>query len=269
MAPGASQPWPEAVPSATVVLARDGDSGVEVLLVLRHENTAFGASYVFPGGLIEPSDALPPSRYAGLDERGADRALGLEQGGIAYFSAAIRELFEEAGVLLATTPDGHWADGAAYADERRALNDGDLDWRRFLERHDLTLAADALHYFAYWVTPRELRRRYSTRFFVAELPAEQEAMHCGGELVDSRWLTVGRALAAAGDGDIVVPPPTEATLRDLAGFETVAAMLEWAEGCCEDGVACCLPAILRDGGKQEVVMPGDPRYPDYGDGEGA
>lgn len=256
-------------PSATVVLARDAAEGVEVLLMQRHASTSYGESYVFPGGLIEAGDTLPSARLAGIDPGSANAALGTAEGGVAYYSAAIRELFEEVGVLLARTPSGEWASGLDYPRERDELNAGSLDWRDFVLANDLTLAADALHYFSYWVTPRELRRRYTTRFFLAAMPEGQAAVHCGGEVVDSRWMTPPAALAAQERGEIGMPMPTEATLRDLQRFDSVAGMLAWADGLCREGVACYLPAMVTVSGEPAFVMPDDPRYPDYTDaGEG-
>jgi 8-oxo-dGTP pyrophosphatase MutT (NUDIX family) len=186
------------------------------------------------------------------------------RGGLDYYSAAIRELFEETGVLLARNgPTGEYpVDAAAW---RRQLNAGEVPWNDLLERHDLALECESLHYFAYWITPRERPRRFSTRFFLARLPEGQAATHDGRELTDSRWATPADALAANDAGDIVLPPPTLATLRDIRGFACVEELLAWARRRSEAGVPRILPAILRSGGKDRVVLPGHPDYPPQAD----
>ena len=151
----------EALPSSTVVLVRDGVPGPELLLVLRHGKASFANSYVFPGGLVEAQDHDVAERCDGQTEAGARRLLDVGSGALAYYSAAIRELFEEAGVLLARGADGRWVNSEALAAYRTGLHDGTANWGEFLARYDLRLACDALRYFAFWVTPREVRRRFS------------------------------------------------------------------------------------------------------------
>ena len=251
------------LPSATVALVRESCAGPELLLVLRHSKASFGDSYVFPGGLVETSDYEVWSRCDGLDAGAANARLDLDNGGLAYYSAAIRELFEEAGILLARNVTGHWPGVDALAADRDALNAGALTWPEFLEAHDLRLACDSLVYFEYWVTPREIPKRFATRFFLARLPDGQVASHCGRELTDSRWLTAAAALADARDAKLQLPRPTEASLETLDDFGDVDSMLAWAEQRCRAGVNCKLPAVISVDGKPRVVMPGDQLYPDY------
>ena len=253
--------------SSTVILVREGESGPELLLVLRHAKTSFGASYVFPGGMLEATDEMIANQGSGLDAAAANTVLNLPTGASAYFSAAIRELFEEAGVLLARTASGYWVDPVPYSNLRDDLNAGRLLWEDFVREKELSLAYDALHYFSFWVTPREMPKRFSTRFFLAALPGEQEAKHCGGELTDSRWMGATEAIAANKAGEIEIPHPTVLTLQRLSKFDSVEAMLEWAKTCSEAGVACYLPAIVTVDGCRQVVMPDSPLYPNYPEGE--
>lgn len=252
------------LPSATVALVRAGSAAPELLLVLRHSKASFGDSYVFPGGLLEPTDYEVWSRCDGLDAGAANARLDLDNGGLAYYSAAIRELFEEAGILLARTTSGRWPAADAFAADRDALNAGTLAWPDFLEAHDLRLVCDSLVYFEYWVTPREIPKRFSTRFFLARMPEGQSASHCGRELTDSRWLTAAAALADARDAKLQLPRPTEASLETLDEFGDVESMVAWAERRCRAGVDCKLPAVISVDGKPRIVMPGDQLYPDYG-----
>lgn len=253
------------LPSATVVLLRDAAPAPELLLVLRHARTSFGSTYVFPGGLLETDDANVAARCDGIDAHAANATLGVRSDGIAYYSAAIRELFEEAGVLLARDAAGNWVDAAGFAEDRVALNAGDDSWRDFLERNDLRLAGDALHYFSFWITPREIPKRFSTRFFAAALPSGQTATHCGTELTDSCWMSAAGALEASKNEGFDLPHPTAVTLKGLSRFADTAATLSWACEQCRRGVDCLLPATVVVDGERQVLMPGDPGYPEYGD----
>lgn len=252
------------LPSATVALARNGADGPELLLVLRHSRASFGDSYVFPGGLVEAQDHEVTGLCRGPGAAAADKLLGVDQGGLAYYSAAIRELFEEAGVLLARDPTGRFADAAPLQPYRSALNSGEERWPEFLARYGLTLACDALNYFAYWITPREIRKRFSTRFFVAAMPDGQTASHCGTELTDSCWLRAEDALARGGSPGFRLPHPTRVSLETLGPFSSVDAMLDWAKQQGRQGVDCNLPAVVSVKGTPTVVMPDDQLYPAYG-----
>jgi len=256
-------PAPEPRGSSTVVLVREMDSIPEVLLVLRHAKSAFGASYAFPGGVIEATDQVIGSQNAGLSDTAASVALDLPAGGGVYFSAAVRELFEEVGILLARTSGGTWVDPRRFSRQRDALNDGNLLWAQFVADNELHLAYDALNYFSFWITPREMAKRFSTRFFIAALPDDQQAEHCGQELTDSRWMSIAQAITANAAGEIDIPHPTVLTLQQLGKFGTAKAMLEWAAQRHETGVPCYQPAIVTTDGRRRVVMPDSPDYPTY------
>lgn len=256
------------LPSATVVLVREGVHAPEVFLVHRHSRTSFGASYVFPGGLLEPADCDACAFSRELPAEAADRTLDLAMGGLDYYSAAIRELFEESGVLLARhRGSGRFAGGAVGELEtaRAQLNSGDLNWCDFLERYRLDLACESLHYLAYWITPRDRPKRFSTRFFLAVLPDGQHAMHDGRELTDSRWMTAAAAIAASEQGEVVLPPPTLATLKDVAHHTDLGELVEWAGRRAASGVPRILPAIVSSGGAERIVMPWHPDYPPEAD----
>lgn len=227
-------------PSSTVVLVRPGTEAPEVLMVKRHERSAFGSAHAFPGGVLEHSDRLVHARCAGIDASAANRQLAVPRGGLDYFSAAIRELFEEAGVLLAPTlPDPATLDAA-----RTELNAGTLAWDRFIEDEGLTLLCDRLHYFSFWITPEGLPKRYSTRFFLAELPDAQQARHCGAEITDSIWLPARAVLAAGREGRMRVHYPTRKTLESIAALRSVRELCTWASDCAVRGVVCDQPAAV-------------------------
>lgn len=238
-------------PSSTVVLAREGAGAPELLLMRRHERTAFGGAHAFPGGVLEAADRRVDDHCEGITSAEADALLDT-QGALAYFSAAVRELFEESGVLLASGTSSV-ADLEAARD---GLNDGTLDWQAFVRGNALQLQCDALHYFSFWITPEALPRRFSTRFFLAVLPQGQDAAHCGGELTDSCWMSAGDALAASRDGSIRLHFPTIRTLEVLERCRTLDELLEWAARRASEGVPCIFPEIKERQGEARVIVAG-------------
>ncbi len=244
-------------PSSTVVLARPGTSGPEIFMVRRHARSAFGDAYAFPGGVVEDADHAVYRFCTGVDERTANKYLGVDRDGLSFYSAAIRELFEESGILLADVARLEEEPGPA----RDALNEGIDDWASFVERNRLQLQCDALHYFSHWITPPSRARRYSTRFFLAAVPDTQEARHCGGELVDSCWSTADAMLDAAREGTRKLHFPTVKTLESVARHRTVDDLLQWAAECVSWGVTTMAPVIIERHGRPEIVLPGDRDYP--------
>ncbi len=225
-------------PSSTVILLREGSDEPELFMVRRHADASFGAAYAFPGGVMDASDSEGHEYCEGRTAAAANTALGLESGGLNYFVAAIRELFEETGVLLAThdVPDDELVSSQAH------LNSGSLTWNEFINEHDLRLHCDQLRYFSHWITPDELPKRYTTRFFIAELPPGQLAHHDERELTDSKWITATNALRAGKNGLMTLHFPTRKTLESLAEHHSVAALLTWASECEARGVTPTQPA---------------------------
>jgi 8-oxo-dGTP pyrophosphatase MutT (NUDIX family) len=198
-------------PAATLVLLRDRPAGgFEVLLMQRHHASKFAAGdFVFPGGKLEsddnPEDAV---RWCtGLDLAGAARTLGLQQApatALAYWVGAIRETFEEAGVLLATADGGGPArlSASRVAEYRRAIHADNRAFWSMIKGEKLRLATDRLVYFAHWVTPEGLPLRFDTRFFAAPMPEGQEALGDDHEMISLRWLAPREALDAHARGEI-------------------------------------------------------------------
>ena len=228
-------------------------------MVRRHEQASFGAAYAFPGGTVDPEDAAVHDWCRGVTTVTADRNLGVKAGGLDYYSAAIRELFEETGVLLAD-PD-QVAEGVEAA--RDALNNGLDRWDAFVARNELELRCGELLYFSHWITPPNQPRRYTTRFFIAALPELQQAAHCGGELTESCWLTAHDALLAGRAGELHLHFPTIKTLESIARHKTFDRLMDWAELCVDWGVTTMLPMVIEREGKPDIVLPGDRDYPGY------
>jgi 8-oxo-dGTP pyrophosphatase MutT (NUDIX family) len=254
-------------PAATVVVLRDTPAGIEVFMVRRHQGVAFMAgSYVFPGGRVDVADySADPSWCDGVAEAGS-RMAGLSTGDVlAFHVAAARELFEEAGVLLARGDTGAFASFAsADAGRRRErlrteLHDGRRGFRDVVEGERLRLALDALVLFAHWVTPPCDTRRFDTRFFAACAPAQQSPAHDGQESTAGVWVRPADALAGVAAGDMALPPPTWATLREIEQFVSVDAALRWAR---LRRVYRREPRLTEDAGVRRLVLPGDATFPE-------
>ena len=244
-------------PSSTVVVVRAGAASPEIFMVRRHAQSSFGSAYAFPGGVVDPEDTEVHDYCGGLAEADANLRLGVARGGLDYYSAAIRELFEESGILLA---DISSLDEDIVA-IRAALNDGSLNWADFVKQQQLTLQCEKLNYVSHWITPEFEPKRYSTRFFVAALPAGQVAEHCGGELTESCWVVASDMLAAERRGDVKMIFPTIKTLESLARHKTLDDLIEWAKSSVDWGITTMVPVAIERDGKREIVLPGDKNYP--------
>ena len=222
-------------PAATVILARDAADGVEILMQRRSSELAFAAgAYVFPGGSVDAADGSPTllARCTGLDESAARARLATTEHALPYYVAAVRECFEESGVLLARHANGATLDGPIVArlaaELRPRLLSGTLGFEQLIIEHDLMLALDRFEYFAHWTTQAGRPRRFTTRFFVAAVPPDQHAIHDDGELVDTLWLRPVEALAAYERGEMELLFPTYKTLRELDGVASATQLVERA-----------------------------------------
>jgi 8-oxo-dGTP pyrophosphatase MutT (NUDIX family) len=254
-------------PAATLVLLRDRDAGgFDVLLMQRHHKSKFAAGdFVFPGGKLEvddnPEDAV---RWCtAMDLAGAARILGLEDApatALAYWVGAIRETFEEAGVLLATTADGGpiRLPPARVADYRRAIQADNRAFWAMIRDEKLLLATDRLVYFAHWITPDDMPLRFDTRFFAAPMPPGQDAVGDDHEMISLRWLSPREALDAQTRGEISLRNPTVRNLMLLEGAGSAADALARLRG---RAVVTIRPRVIVDeSGKRQVLNPGDPGY---------
>ncbi|MGY1639527.1 NUDIX hydrolase [Geodermatophilus sp. SYSU D00703] len=217
--------------AATVLLLRDGTAGLEVYLLRRTRGMPFaGGMTAYPGGGVDPRDGDVETAWAGPSPAQWAQAFGCDER-IAreLVCAAVRETFEEAGVLLAGSADGTDVvpdvSGDDWEAQRQALLDRDLSLAELLAARGLALRSDLLRPFAHWVTPPVEPRRYDTKFFAAALPVGQEARHVTGEADEASWLTPAAALAELSAGTRPMLPPTVHTLGQLTPFRDVAAAL--------------------------------------------
>jgi len=258
-------------PAATVMLVRDTPPrGMEVFMLQRTLRAAFARGmYVFPGGRVDDADAAAElEQYCvGLTDAEASALLQLPHGGLAYWVAAIRECFEEAGVLLARRVNA--ADFVAFDSPdvvthfnelRTTVHDGTLALLQLCRDERLVLAVDQIKYVSHWITPVGEARRFDTRFFVARAPQDQTPLHDDNETIDSLWVDPNIALQRARDGSLAMIPPTIRNLEYLAQFDDA-----------DDALAAAAtigtpPAILprlrtdADGRVIGVILPGDADY---------
>lgn len=245
-------------PAATLILARDAADGIEIFMLQRTHTAVFMPGvYVFPGGAVDPADASEElhAYCRGLDDAAASRLLGLERGGLSYLVAAVRECFEEAGLLLAESEHGRPLD---YAELRARLCAGELSLADLCRQYGLRLALDRLAYLAHWITPPGPPRRYDTRFFVATAPADQLGCHDGKETVAHLWISPEQALERHRRGELPLSSPTIRTIKTLVGFDSTEALMRHLRA--PRPVVVNLPrtGIGRDGPR--VFHKGDPVY---------
>jgi len=248
--------------AATVVLLRDGADGPEVFLQRRVENMPFaGGMTVFPGGGVDPRDAdasvawsgPPPSWWAERFECSAETARAL-------VCAAVRETFEESGVLLAgPDPDTVVADTAPYAEARPRLVSREISLAGFLAEAGLVLRADLLRPWAQWITPVAEPKRYDTRFFLAAMPAGQRADGSTSEAAHTHWSRPAEALEEWRQGRCGLLPPTWVTLSEVGACPDVAAALA-----VERPLGKVLPQLVHRDGAWRVLLPGDDGYDEEG-----
>jgi len=210
------------VPAATILLLQDGKAGIEVFMVRRHHEIEFAAgALVFPGGKAAPDDFDPAFIHFadGISAWNSDmRAVAI---------AAIREAFEEAGVLLAREDNTKALVSAMRLSKldpyRERIEKGETSLITMLRQERLRLAFDDLVHFAHWVTPKHMPRRYDTHFFLARVPIGHSGQHCGRESVDSMWVRPERAVANRKEWRIMFP--TRLNLMKLAESKTVEEAL--------------------------------------------
>ncbi len=278
--------------AATVMLLRAGPgqdgaagSGLQVYMLRRRPSMAFApGAYVFPGGSVDAADGDEGIAWAGPDAAEWGRLLDAPARlARALVCAAVRETFEESGVLLAgpgepgaspAEPGARPAEsgagpaepgtgqpladagGEGWEADRRALLAGSLSLAELLRRRGLVLRSDLLRPWARWITPVTEERRYDTRFFAAALPDGQHARDVGGEADETAWMEPGAALAAASHGEIALMPPTAVTLGELRACGQVPAALT-----ARRRITALIPEVHLENGAAWLTVPGGLDYP--------
>lgn len=250
--------------ASTVLPLRDADAGLEVFMIKRSTRLGFlGGAHVFPGGAVDNEDCAADldAYLEGFDAENASSTLGISDLSRArgHYVAAIRELFEEAGILLARA-SGRWIehdDDSQWVRYRSALVGGELGFGHFVRELNLKLATDALSYFAHWITPASEHKRFDTRFFLAKMPSCQRAEHDRVESVHGEWISPGEALARYARGEIGMVVPTICALDRLALHSDAEDALR---ACRTLDVVDVVPKIVALDEQVAILYPGDPDY---------
>ncbi|MDO9230463.1 MAG: hypothetical protein Q7U03_12965 [Syntrophales bacterium] len=257
--------------AATVILLRDQTEGpYEVFLMRRHRNQIFmGGAFVFPGGGLDDADADPEIAACTSGFRAADAKRLLQETdlpeaiALGLFVAAIRETFEEAGVLLARDARGSVVDlsapetAARFSSYRLELHEERLTLAELVRREGLVFAPDLLIPYAHWITPEIESRRFNTRFFLARLPEGQVPVHDRMELTESSWMTPAFALAENEAGRIILMPPTLKTIEELLSFSHTAQLFAAARS---QRIGTILPEAFRTADGFGIRLPHDSEY---------
>ena len=252
--------------SATLVVVRDSSEGIEVLLSRRAERGDHNSgAWVFPGGIVDPGDRGAQACCAGVTEAGANARLGLEADALSYYVAAVRECFEESGLLFAADAQGELVrlDGdaaAALRGWRGPLHRGERSMVELCREFGLTLALDRLVYLSHWLTPLGRAKRFDTRFFIADAPPAQTAEFDGTEMVEQLWLQPADALARA--VELKLMTPTQTTLRLVGNYANVSALLAWARAPREIGLI--MPRVGSGQQGMRPVLPDEPAWAEIG-----
>ncbi|MFV2089067.1 MAG: NUDIX domain-containing protein [Pseudomonadales bacterium] len=216
--------------AATVLLLRESPDGPEVFMMQRPGGVDFPDLHVFPGGKVDDQDLLEGC-VSGCAQADADRLLGVGGGGQRYWVAAIRECFEECGVLLARR-EGQFLEMVdtleleRFNGYRQSLIDGGISMADLCAEEDLVLAADCLLYFSHWLTPEAAPRRFDTRFFVARMPTNQDTRAHAWETAGEHWVSAAAALEAGASGRWQMISPTLITLESIRNYASVDAIFD-------------------------------------------
>ena len=239
-------------PAATVLLVRDGDAGLEVFMVVRHHQIDFASgALVFPGGKVEDEDSVIAS-----DPLRSGAAGELSDAERAFRVAALRETFEECGVLLARPRGGaSLLDGARLA-EIMAKSEG-RSFGRMLDEENLELALDSLTLFAHWITPPFMPKRFDTKFYIVAAPGDQIALHDGSESVDSVWINPTEALTGADVGKYTLVLVTKLNVQMLGESATAASAIEVSKA---RRVVCVRPVGEKTADGFKLTIPADAGY---------
>jgi 8-oxo-dGTP pyrophosphatase MutT (NUDIX family) len=231
-------PHGEVIPRAasTTIFAREGAAKPEILLLKRGARANFMPNaHVFAGGAVDASDESDEvsALCRELDDRRACERLQLPSAGLRHFVAAVREAFEECGLLLARESSGEWVNLAGWEESelretRRQISAGRSTLAALCSLHGWHLAVNELVFYSHWITPPGVPRRFDTRFFLCPVPVGQSASLASDEMSELLWITAAEALARRESGELMLMFPTRTLLREIAAFDDIDALFEFA-----------------------------------------
>lgn len=263
--------------AATIILLREKESkGLEVFLLKRHEKSSFmGGNFVYPGGRVDRNDGSLEicSLCKGITPEEAYQIFGESippDESFAHWVAGIRELFEEAGVLLAYDQSGNPfilknpAERERFLNYRNLLQKDKLTICQLAQEEKILLALDQLHYYGHWITPEARSERFDTRFFLARHPIGQEATYDQKETTVGIWLNPKKALEENLRGEVILSPPTLKTLEDLSRFKSIDEVFNSLR---KKEIRPVLPILTKISGDPLIIFPWDPEYEIFQGGE--
>lgn len=274
MSPEVNDNTPPATPldAATVILVREtpAETPFELLLMRRHAKQSFmGKAFVYPGGQLDPADCNPglAAFTSGITVEDVKQRLNEpdlpNEKALGLLFAAVRETFEESGVLLACSTSGKDVDfndqkiQERFAEYRTLIHQQEMTLEDLAVKEGLFFKLNDLIPFAHWVTPEAERKRFDTRFFLARMPFGQEPVHDSMEMTETLWTTPEKAFSKHTAGEILLMPPTLKTLEEMACRSSVAELLSWASS---TTIQTIMPQISSDGESIIIKFPHDPEY---------
>ena len=252
-------------PAATVILMREADeSGFEIFMVKRSSRSSFGSLYVFPGGKLDPEDAERDlySYCEGMDDEEASARLGIQNDGLSYWIACIRECFEEVGVLLTGSNDSLIQDAHKLNALRNKLNNKEITFKDICISESLNLRAKNIVPCAHWITPTIEPKRFDTRFFLAKVDSKQLASHDGFELTESTWIKPQDALQRLEKGEMNMIIPTIENIKTLSQFSSSKDAFDYFDSLKDEEIPPILPKFIKKDGNWIGFLPGDEGYDD-------
>ena len=250
-------------PAATVILMREAEeSGFEIFIVKRSSRSSFGSLYVFPGGKLDPEDT-EKDLYAcceGMNDEEASARLGIENDGLSFWIACIRECFEETGVLLTNPSDSLIQEYEKLSSLRKQLNNKEISFKNICISESLRLGTNNIVPCAHWITPAIEPKRFDTRFFLAKVNAKQLASHDGFELTESFWIKPKDALVKLKEGKMNMILPTISNIEQLAEFSSAFEAFNYFEGLGNNAIKSILPKFVKQDGKWVGFLPGEEGY---------
>lgn len=250
-------------PAATVILMREAEeSGFEIFIVKRSSRSSFGSLYVFPGGKLDPEDT-ERDLYAcceGMNDEEASARLGIENDGLSFWIACIRECFEETGVLLTNPSDSLIKEYEKLSSLRKQLNNKEISFKDICISESLRLRTNNIVPCAHWITPAIEPKRFDTRFFLAKVNAKQLASHDGFELTESFWIKPKDALIRLKEGKMNMILPTISNIEQLAEFSSAFEAFSYFEGLGNNAIESILPKFVKQDGKWVGFLPGEEGY---------
>ena len=257
-------------PAATVLVLKDSQEGIEVLMVKRSKKSSFGNLYVFPGGKIDEDDYHNEweSYCDGHNDNRASEILGLSESGLSYWIACIRESFEEVGILLAKRKSGEKLnleghDKNNFDKYREDLINHKISFLEICKKEELILTTENIAPLSHWITPDFEIERFDTRFFIAYFPKNQIVQHDGVELIHSLWINPNEALKKAMEGEMQMILPTTENLKLCSDFASVREMLENQKNLTKNDIKPILPKFYKENGTWNILFPSDEDYENH------